>query len=57
MPQSLIKLRICEGDSLFREALVLKNIGVSELKVLIYPWDAKLVIARNLKTRMLTSVR
>ena len=36
MPQSLIKLSICAGDSLFREVRVkLKNIGVSALKVFI----------------------
>jgi hypothetical protein len=43
MPQSLIKLRICAGDSLFRDMRVkLKNIEVSALRSL-YLWNAKLI--------------
>ena len=56
MPQSLIKLRICAGDSLFRDMRVkLKNIEVSTLRSL-YLWDAKLTATCSLRTRTLTNV-
>ncbi len=56
MPRSLIKSRICAGDSLFREVRVkLKNIGVSAPKVL-YPLNAELIVTCGLKTRVLTNL-
>ena len=56
MPQSLIKLRMCAGDSLFGEMRVkVKNVEVSASRSL-YLWNSKLIVIHSLKTRMLTNV-